>query len=354
MRVLVLGGTGLISTAIVEWLVAKGHTPILFNRGVSPKRFDYDLETLIGNRADFAGFARTVRKVNADAVIDMITFDAKTAAHNVRVFRDRVKHFVFCSTVCVYGGPLTHIPANESEPHRPVSEYGRNKSKAESVYAKAFREIGFPVTVMRPSHCYGPGQPLLDIWGYDPSLVTRIRKNKPIIVPGDGQGLWQPGYIGDMAKGFVGALGRKATLGKAYNIVGDEIMTWRDFHVRMAKAIRREARIVPMSTPQIIAGSPKSASSMLAEIFQFHAAYSNAALKRDVPDYKDLLVWEEGVRRTVAWMDQAGVHQSANLYPWVDTLARSATQFEATLRAQSRQRHSNTATSGRPRRNLSD
>ncbi|MBM3290005.1 MAG: NAD-dependent epimerase/dehydratase family protein, partial [Candidatus Hydrogenedentes bacterium] len=260
MRVLVLGGTGLISTAIVEWLVAKGHTPVLFNRGRSPRRFEYDIETITGDRADFAGFARAMRTVRADAVIDMITFDAKTAAHNVRVFRDRVKHFVFCSTVCVYGGPLTRVPADETEPHRPVSEYGANKSKAEAAYMKAYRESGFPVTIMRPSHCYGPGQPLLDIWGYNASLVTRIRKGLPIIVPGDGQGLWQPGYIGDMAKGFVGALGRKVTLGKAYNIVGPEIMTWRAFHERMARAIGCEANIAPMTTPQIAAGSPKNAS----------------------------------------------------------------------------------------------
>ena len=199
MRVLVLGGTGLISTAIVEWLVATGHTPILFNRGLSPKRFDYDLETIIGSRADFAGFARTMRNVNADAVIDMITFDPKTATHNVRVFRDRAKHFVFCSTVCVYGGPLTQIPANESEPHRPVSDYGRNKSKAEAVYAKAFREIGFPVTVMRPSHCYGPGQPLLDIWGYNPSLTGGDNPHPRPSGPGECRTFRPPGYIGDMA-----------------------------------------------------------------------------------------------------------------------------------------------------------
>lgn len=332
MRVLVLGGTGLISTAIVEWLIAKGHTPVLFNRGVSPRRFNYDIETITGDRADLAGFARTMRNVKAEAVIDMITFDAKTASHNVRVFRDRVKHFVFCSTVCVYGGPLTQIPADESEPHTPVSDYGRDKSRAEAAYLSAFHEFGFPVTIMRPSHCYGPGRPLLDIWGYNPSLVARIRKGRPIIVPGDGQGLWQPGYIGDVAKGFVGALGRKAALGKAYNIVGDEIMTWRAFHERMAKAIGCEARIVPMTTAQISAGSPKSASRMLREIFQYHAAYSNAALKRDVPEYRELLTWEEGVRRTVEWMDAAGVHASTRFFPWVDKLAHAAAGFERSLR----------------------
>lgn len=331
MRVFVLGGTGLISTAIVERLVAKGHTPVLYNRGVSPRRFEHDIEAITGDRGDFSAFTRTMRQVNVDAVIDMITFDAKVATHNARVFRDRIRHFVFCSTVCVYGGPLTRIPANEDEPHRPVSEYGRNKSKAEAVYLKAFREHGFPVTIMRPSHCYGPGQPLLDIWGYDPSLVTRIRKGKPIIVPGDGQGLWQPGYIGDTAKGFAGALGRRVTHGKAYNIVGDEIMTWRAFHERMATAIGCEARIVPMTTPQIVAGSPKGAADMLLEIFQHHAAYSNAALKRDVPEYCDLLAWEEGVRRTVAWMDRTGAHKSASLYPWVDKLAQAAARFESDL-----------------------
>lgn len=352
MRVLVLGGTGLISTAIVEWLIAKGHTPVLFNRGVSPRRFEYDIETVVGDRADFAAFSRAMRSVNVDAVIDMITFDAKVAAHNVRVFRDRIQQLVFCSTVCVYGGPLTQVPANEDEPHRPVSDYGRNKSKAEAAYLKAFGETGFPVTIMRPSHCYGPGRALLDIWGYNPSLVTRIRKGKPIIVPGDGQGLWQPGYIGDMAKGFVGALGRAATLGKAYNIVGDDIMTWRVFHERMAKAIGCEARIVPMTTPQIAAGSPKGAADMLVEIFQYHAAYSNAALKRDVPDYCDLLPWEEGVRRTVAWMDATNAHRPANLFPWTDTLARSASKFETNLRADARKSSGRNAGIGKTRRGL--
>jgi len=331
MRVLVLGGTGLISTAIVEWLIAKKHTPVLFNRGISPHRFDYDLEQINGDRTDFRAFAAAMKHQHFDAVIDMITFDAKTAAHNARVFQGHVEHFIFCSTVCVYGGPLSQIPALESEPHRPVSDYGRNKSKAESAYLSAYREKNFPVTIMRPSHCYGPGAALLDIWGYNPSLIARIRAGKPILVPGDGNGLWQPGYIGDMAKGFVGALGRSTTFGKAYNIVGDEVMTWRAFIERMAKAIRCTANVVPLTTDQIVAGSPAGSTDMLSEIFQYHAAYSNEALKRDVPDYNNLLSWEEGVRRTVAWMDAEAIHAKPGLYPWVDALARSSSRFSRDL-----------------------
>ncbi|MDZ4857966.1 MAG: NAD-dependent epimerase/dehydratase family protein [Candidatus Hydrogenedentes bacterium] len=331
MRVLILGGTGLISTAIVEWLIAKKHTPVLFNRGISPHRFEYDLEQIQGDRADFRGFASAMKHQRFDAVIDMITFDAKTAAHNARVFRDKIDHFIFCSTVCVYGGPLAKVPAGEFEPHRPVSDYGRNKSKAEAVYTKAFRDQNFPITIMRPSHCYGPGAPLLDIWGYNASLVARIRKRQPILVPGDGNGLWQPGYIGDMAKGFVGALGRGVTIGKTYNITGDEVMTWRAFIERMARAIGHEAQVVPMTTDQIVAGAPKTSTGMLTEIFQHHAAYTNDALKADVPDFADLLAWEDGVRRTVAWMDAERIHGPIDLYPWVDSLAAAATGFSRQL-----------------------
>ncbi|MBX7255060.1 MAG: NAD-dependent epimerase/dehydratase family protein [Candidatus Hydrogenedentes bacterium] len=331
MRVLVIGGTGLISTAIVDRLLEKGHDPVLFNRGVTPARYSRSVETIVGDRSDHGAFAESMAKDRFDAIIDMITYDADRARNAVEVFGDRTDHYVFCSTVCVYGGPLTRIPADEDEPHRPVSDYGRGKRDAEAVFREAHQAGKFPVTMFRPSHCYGPGAPLLDIWGYNPSLVTRIREGRAILVPGDGYGLWQPGYIGDMAKGFVGALGRAETFGNAYNLVGDEIMDWRVFHERMARAIGCEAVIVPMTTQQICAGAPADETVMLREIFQYHAAYRNDRTKRDIPDFRDLLPWEEGVRRTVAWMDKANVHAPADKQPWIDELADAARDFEQSL-----------------------
>ena len=333
MRVLLLGGTGLISTAIVERLVASGHEPILFNRGKTEARLSRDVETIIGDRADFDTFAGLMSGVDVDAVIDMITFDAERATNSVEVFDGRVSHYLYCSTVCVYGGPLTKVPADEDEPHTPVSDYGRGKSEAEAVFMAAFERSDFPVAMFRPSHCYGPGQPLLDIWGYNPSLVNRIREGRPIIVPGDGYGLWQPGHIDDMAKGFVGALGREQTFGKAYNIVGDEVMTWNDFHIRMAQAIGCEANIVPMTTAQIAAGAPQEHTGMLVEIFQYHAAYSNERLKEDVPEFTNLIPWENGVRDTVQWMDGAKVHEPCDAQPWIDALASQVLEFEKELEA---------------------
>ena len=331
MRVLVLGGTGLISTSIVERLVQLGHEPVVLNRAVTPSRLNDCVERIVGDRQDFAAFQRIVSDTDFNAVIDMITFDPRTAAHAVEVFQDRAQHYLFCSTVCVYGGPLCSIPADEREPLRPVSDYGKGKRDAEHVFLTAWQQSSFPVTIFRPSHCYGPGAPLLDIWGYNPALVARIREGRPILVPGDGTGLWQPGYIDDVAKGFAGALGSERTLGKAYNIVGDEIMDWRTFHARMARAIGCEANIVSMTTEQLLAGAPPGKADWLRDNFQYHAAYTSAELKVDVPAYSDLLTWEEGVRRTVQWMDDASVHVPADSCSWVDALAKEALAFERHL-----------------------
>ncbi|MCC6695981.1 MAG: NAD-dependent epimerase/dehydratase family protein [Candidatus Hydrogenedentes bacterium] len=331
MRVLVLGGTGLISTAIVERLLHTGHDVVLFNRGRTPARFAGNVTRIQGDRQDFGDFQHKVTTSDYDAVIDMITFDPRTAAHAVEVFQGRVSQYLFCSTVCVYGGPLTTIPAHEDEPLRPVSDYGRGKRDAEQVFMTAWEQSEFPVTIFRPSHCYGPGAPLLDIWGYNASLVSRIREGRPILIPGDGRGLWQPGFVGDMAKGFVGAVGCAASLGMAYNIVGDEIMDWRTFHERMARAIGCEANLVCMTTSQLLAGAPDGAGSMLEVNFQYHAAYTNERLKADVPDFSGLLPWEDGVRRTVEWMDSAGVHEPSDSRPWIDRLAKEASAFERKL-----------------------
>ncbi|MCP4643072.1 MAG: NAD-dependent epimerase/dehydratase family protein [bacterium] len=331
MRVLVIGGTGLISTPIVERLLETGHDPVLFNRGKSDSRLSREVEAIHGDRDDFEVFAKTMGDQTFDAVIDMITFDPATAAHAVEVFGGHVAQYVFCSTVCVYGGPLTKVPADEDEPHTPVSEYGKAKSEAETVFMDAHASTGFPVTMFRPSHCYGPGQPLLDIFGYNAALVSRIRDGRPILVSGDGYGMWQPGYIDDLAKGFVGCLGRDSTIGKTYNIVGDEIMTWRSFHQAMGKALGCEVDIACLTCEQICAGAPSDMTGMLHENFQYHAAYSNALLKADVPEYADLLSFEEGVRRTVQWLDETDGNEPSGSQSWIDALVEQEAAFRGSL-----------------------
>ena len=188
MRVLILGGTGLISTPIVEQLIHSDHTPILINRGQTPNRLSTQVETIHVDRNDHKAFETAIADIQPDAVIDMLTFDSHTADHAITTFQDTsVKHYLFCSSTAVYG-PLRQVPADEAEPHNPTGLYGEHKSEAEQIFMQALKDCQFPITILRPAHTYGPGQALPSLWGYDACLVSRIRTDKAILLPGDGFG----------------------------------------------------------------------------------------------------------------------------------------------------------------------
>ena len=303
MRILVIGGTGLISTAAVNAMLRRGHEVITLNRGQSASRIEGEVHRLIGDRHDVDWLTKAVRSVKPHAVLDAICFTPEEMRRTLDALPNRDTHVLFVSTVCVYG-PLSRIPADEDEPHTPVSEYGKNKSACESLLLDHGDRTGQPVTILRPSHCYGPGQPLLSLWGYDRKLVHRLRKGKPIVVQGDGEALWQPGFVDDLAEAICEALGNSVVFGKSLNLVGHEIMTWRQFFERMAAAIGCEAELVCCPS-EIIHRLEPGVSGMLMEIFRYHGAFDDSRLRTLLPGYASKTSWEEGVRRTVEWIDES-------------------------------------------------
>ena len=157
MKILIIGGTGLISTAIVNQLVERGDEVTVYNRGVTPWRISKTVREIKGNRWDYPAFEVQMKDVSFDAVIDMVAFAPENAESVLRAFTGKVKHIVVCSTVCVYGGPMTKLPATDDEPRRPVTDYGRNKSKIEDILISANGKNGLHTTVIRPSYTTGEG-----------------------------------------------------------------------------------------------------------------------------------------------------------------------------------------------------
>jgi nucleoside-diphosphate-sugar epimerase len=306
MRVLVIGGTGLISTGIVKALLARGHEVSVFNRGQRESRLPEGVTYLQGDRKDYPAFEAAMQKVDADAVIDMIAFVPEDTLSAIRAFRGRVRHFIHCSTVCTYGVTLSRIPADEAEPLRPISGYGRNKVACDEALIAAYRNEGFPATIFKPSHTYGPGGALIRQLGWDKYFIDRLRKGKPIIVAGDGNALWQSLYCDDAGVGFAAAVGNEKTFGQVYNIVGREIVTWDEYHQRLAAAIGCKAHIVHVPSDLLVAAAPDRFRG-LDEIFRHHGAYSAAKLQSDVPEFEPTVSWEDGVRRNVEWMDAQGL-----------------------------------------------
>ena len=185
MRVLVIGGTGNISTSIVKLLLEKGHEVSCFNRSERGK-LPEDVRLIKGDRQNLQSFEEAMQNETFDAVIDMICFNAEDAASSVRAFKG-VDHFLYCSTVCTYGVEYDWLPVTEDHPTRPSMEYGRQKLAADEVFQRAHREEGFPVTIVRPSTTYGPQMGVNRQIAREFSWLDRIRKGKPILVCGDGK-----------------------------------------------------------------------------------------------------------------------------------------------------------------------
>ncbi len=336
MKVLIIGGTGLMSSGIVKALQARGADLTVFNRGRTDDRLGA-VRRRQGDRNDCAAFERTMAGAgNWDVVIDMICFRPDQAESALRAFTGRCGHFLLCSTVCTYGNTQTVVPTLETTPQAPHSAYGRDKVACEQLLLKAQADGRMNVTIFRPSHTYGPGGNVINNLGWAPTFVDRLRKGRPIIVSGDGHGLWQSTYSEDVGVGFAHAAGRSKCFGEAYNIVGDEVVTWDDYTRRTAAAIGAPApRIVHVPTDFLLAADrPRFVA--LEEIFRFHGVYANAKLKRDVPEYRPAMPFEEGVRRTVAWMDQHRTIADADSDPQEDRLAeaweRALAEATASLR----------------------
>ena len=192
MKALLIGGTGLISSGIVKALQTRGASITVFNRGQTENRFGTAIRQLTGDRNDFAAFERTVSAAGPwDVVIEMICFRPDQAESAVRAFRGRCGHFIFCSTVCTYGNTQTIVPTTEATPQRPHSTYGKDKVACEQRFLRAQADGRLNVTIFRPSHTYGPGGNIINNLGWAPTFVDRLRKGRPILVRGDGHGLWQ-------------------------------------------------------------------------------------------------------------------------------------------------------------------
>jgi nucleoside-diphosphate-sugar epimerase len=304
MKILIIGGTGLISTAITAQLLAQGHQLTLYNRGKTEARVPGSVAFMVGDRQQFAAFeAQMAEAGHFDCVIDMVCYTPEEAASAVRAFKGRVGQFVFCSTVDVYRRPAVRLPYREDEPQGSNSLYGQRKTACEQVLMAAHAEGGLPVTIIRPAHTYGEGGRVIHSLGWGTAFLDRIRKGKPIVVHGDGNSLWVSCHIDDVARAFVNAVGNPTTFGNAYHTTGEEWQTWDQYHVRVAEALGAPPpTLVHIPTDLLVRLAPDRATVTLHN-FQYSNVFDNSAAKADL-GFRYTIPWVEGVRRTVAWLDE--------------------------------------------------
>lgn len=305
MRILFIGGTGIISTACADLALARGHEVFLCNRGqrgTAPA----GTQIVVSDIRDEAAAAAALGSRTWDVVVDFIAYTPDDVERDLRLFRGRTGQFVFISSASAYQRPSTHYLVTESTPlANPFWEYSRNKIACEERLLRALREEGFPATIVRPSLTYGDTQiPLaVNSWQRSFTAVDRMRRGLPVIVPGDGSSLWTFTHNTDFAKGFVGLLGHPQAIGHAFHITSDEVLTWDQGYLAVAAAAGVSApKLIHIASDFIAACLPEANGSLIGDK-STSVVFDNTKIKRFVPDFVATTRFRDGVEATIAWFD---------------------------------------------------
>ncbi len=311
MNVLLLGGTGLISTGIVEALQARGASVTVYNRQRRSRTVPAGVQQLIGDRSDQRAFERSFAAARYDAVIDMICFTPGDAESTARAFGGRCAQLLFCSTVCTYGAKIgAQVLIDERFPQEPVIPYGRDKVACERILEREAARGAFQLTTVRPSHTYGPGWPLVDQLEADSGTWDRIARGLPILCAGEGLGLWQSTHRDDVGTFFAHAALNPRTYGEAYNATRDEVLTWRDYYRQTAAALDTRAQLVFAPAGWLLKKLP-ARLGFLRDITRFHGAYSSAKARAHVPEFTARIGLVEGARATFADLRRRGAFRDS-------------------------------------------
>ncbi|WP_336855274.1 SDR family oxidoreductase [Sinomonas albida] len=300
LKVLFIGGSGTISSASTRLAVERGVELTLLNRGTGRREVPAGAEQLVADIREPSSVREALGGREFDAVVDWVAFTPDHVRTDLELFEGRTGQYVFISSASAYQTPPSRLPIRESTPLRnPHWKYSQDKIACEELLVAAYRERGFPATIIRPSHTYDrTSVPFNGGW----TVVERMRQGKEIVVHGDGTSLWTLTHHEDFARGFVPLLGNSRTLGEAFHITSDDVLTWDQIAHILGRAAGVEPRIVHVTSDAIAAADADWGASLLGD--KTHSAvFDNSKLRSVVPDFVARIPYEQGARETVAWYD---------------------------------------------------
>ncbi|MAT98524.1 MAG: NAD-dependent dehydratase [Anaerolineaceae bacterium] len=307
MKLLFIGGTGIISSACSQLALARGYELVLLNRGQSSRPIPEGARQIQADIRDLAAAKQALADEHFDVVVNWVTFTPEHIETDLELFAGRTGQYVFISSASTYQTPPAHLPVTESTPlHNPFWEYSRQKIACEERLMRAYREDGFPMTVVRPSHTYD--QTLLPMRGRY-TVVNRMRQGKKVVVHGDGTSLWTLTHHRDFAKGFVGLLGHPAAIGDVFHITSDELLSWNQIFQQVAAAAGAEAQLVHIPSDTLAQHDADWGSGLLGD--KAHSMiFDNSKIKRLVPDFAATIPFWQGAQEIIAWYDADPARQT--------------------------------------------
>jgi len=307
MKILMIGGTGTISSAITRQLAESGHNLWLLNRGNRRNEVPSGVTQVIADIDDTAEVLRQIGDEQFDAVCEFIGFVPEQVQRDIRLFTGRTRQYVYISSASAYNKPAaSHVITEGTTLANPHWEYSRNKIACEELLMKAYRDDAFPVTIVRPSHTYCERSVPVSVHGPKGSwqVLKRMLDGKPVIIQGDGTSLWTLTWNEDFARGFIGLLGNPKAIGEAFQIMSDEQLSWTQVYQCVANALGVELKPYYVSSAFLAKAAPSEydfEGNLLGDK-SVTVVFDCTKLKRAVPGFKAVVRFDEGVRRCVAYL----------------------------------------------------
>lgn len=306
MKALFIGGTGTISMAITKQLAENPDWELyLLNRGSRNDNVPANVKLLSVDINDEAAVLEILGDLQFDTVCDFIGFVPAQLERDYRLFKDRTKQFMYISSASAYQKPLGDYRITESTPlANPYWEYSRNKIACEEYLMKMYRENGFPITIIRPSHTYDERSIPMGAHGNNGSwqVAKRMLEGKPVIVHGDGTSIWTMTHNSDFAKGFIGLMGNIHAIGEAYHITTDEGLTWNQIYKIVADALGVEFKPYYVPSDFLQAVSNYDFEGGLIGDKANTVVFDNSKLKRAVPGFCATVRMDQGIKKTVEYV----------------------------------------------------
>ncbi len=303
MKALFIGGTGTISMGIVKRLAEDPLWEVfIINRGNRKDEVPSNVKQITADINNEEDVANKLEGMHFDVVSDFIAFDVEHVMRDYRLFSGRTGQYIFISSASAYNKPAANYIITEGTTlANPYWEYSRKKIACEEFLMKKYREEGFPVTIVRPSHTYDERNVPLGVHGNKGfyQVIKRMQQEKPVLIQGDGSSLWALTFNKDFAVGYTGLMANRHAIGEAFQITGDEILTWDQIYATIADALGVKLKAYHVSS-EFLAKAGESygydyTGSLIGDK-SVSVVFDNSKLRRLVPDMKTTVRFNEGVR----------------------------------------------------------